>query len=541
MTFASVSRLVERRRAARLRRVMRGHRQLRESGRIELLDQLLFDLCDTPLFDGAAGRVIFGAEAGEGEAIVRQYLLTRFAALDFKKAVLAAIADRRSPVAYPLPAAWRDVVARHGISISRWQCKMLWYCYVCVYLALGVGNIAKLTLTAFKRNRPSLGGTAFFDQLSANNLPFSEGGPGRNIVAWYIQWDGRLASVRGITHQVKGAADRSIDGLPVRRVDLPFPTPCSASGLARFLSASLIKMLAAAADALRGRWWGALMLAESVRVSAVAHADTDELPADYLFHNSAWLYRPMWTYEAERQGSRILFYFYSTNCELFKRSDGYPRQTGCWELSTWSNYLVWDELQAEFVRRTIGDRDITVVGPIWFSDAPADLPAIRRPSIAAFDVQPMREGFYRTLGLGVEYYVPDVACRFASDIAELSRELGFMLLWKQKRDIGSFCHPRYRALLYGLVGQENVCELEPAIAAQRIIGLADIVVSMPFTSTALIARAMGKPSCYYDPLALLQKDDRAAHGIPLLQSVSELRAWIDANAPVGAAKLELDR
>jgi hypothetical protein len=49
---------------------------------------------------------------------------------------------------------------------------------------------------------------------------------------------------------------------------------------------------------------------------------------------------------------------------------------------------------------------------------------------------------------------------------------------------------------------------------------------MPFTSTALIARNMGKPSIYYDPTGNLQKDDRAAHGIPIVSGVSELETWL---------------
>jgi hypothetical protein len=50
---------------------------------------------------------------------------------------------------------------------------------------------------------------------------------------------------------------------------------------------------------------------------------------------------------------------------------------------------------------------------------------------------------------------------------------------------------------------------------------------MPFTSTALIARHLGKPSCYYDPTGLVQKNDRAAHGIPIVTGMEELKSWFD--------------
>ena len=49
---------------------------------------------------------------------------------------------------------------------------------------------------------------------------------------------------------------------------------------------------------------------------------------------------------------------------------------------------------------------------------------------------------------------------------------------------------------------------------------------MPFTSTALIARELGKPTCYYDPTGLVQKDDRAAHGIEIVSGREELAHWL---------------
>ena len=46
---------------------------------------------------------------------------------------------------------------------------------------------------------------------------------------------------------------------------------------------------------------------------------------------------------------------------------------------------------------------------------------------------------------------------------------------------------------------------------------------MSFTSTALVARDLGKPSYYYDPSGIIQKGDRAAHGIPVISGLSELQ------------------
>ena len=48
------------------------------------------------------------------------------------------------------------------------------------------------------------------------------------------------------------------------------------------------------------------------------------------------------------------------------------------------------------------------------------------------------------------------------------------------------------------------------------------------TSKTHIARELGKPSCFYDPTGLIQRDDRAAHGIPIMIGRVELQTWLEA-------------
>ena len=54
------------------------------------------------------------------------------------------------------------------------------------------------------------------------------------------------------------------------------------------------------------------------------------------------------------------------------------------------------------------------------------------------------------------------------------------------------------------------------------------MISSPYTSTAVIANEMGKPSVYYDPSKLLQKGDPASHGIMVIQSELELDEWLNS-------------
>jgi polysaccharide biosynthesis PFTS motif protein len=232
----------------------------------------------------------------------------------------------------------------------------------------------------------------------------------------------------------------------------------------------------------------------------------------------------------------VTFYFYSTNNEALKQPDGYTTPLHSWQVMTWPRYLVWDEYQADFVRRAIGENaNISVVGPIWFQSSGKDLPALPPGTIAVFDVQPQRPSRYQRLGVPNEYYTPQTANQFLLDIHAAASMDGRAIALKRKRQIGRMLHRSYAGVVERLSRSGSLIAIDPEISAVRVIENSALVISMPFTSTALMAQAAGKPSIYYDPTGFVQKDDRAAHGIPIITGIEELRRWIGASPWNGTA------
>ena len=85
---------------------------------------------------------------------------------------------------------------------------------------------------------------------------------------------------------------------------------------------------------------------------------------------------------------------------------------------------------------------------------------------------------------------------------------------------------QYLALVQELTEEEDVLSIEPVISPVRVIERCQATISYPFTSTAVYARQQGKPSIYYDPIGVIQEDDRAAHGIEVISGIGELRKWV---------------
>lgn len=531
ISFSFSGNFIKKIKRSRLRRVMRGYRLLKELGQIHLISEVKESVTEQKLSltDKSFSALLMGAGNSYGEIVVRQYLLIRIGGEGLNRALLSALSKGQGKVIYPLPKAWRTNISQHGFKVANIRSSLLWKLYIIAAWLYGVSQIVKiifsglisLTHKPIKQKKH-----VYFDRLSLGNLPQGViGQKSYDIVSWYLQWKGKTKNIEAIHHNVPNVS------MQLDKVDLFFQSKIlpSLTGWMPILNytlwgigASLIALL----DCFRGRWWHPFMLNQAAQSKQVRCLQKELLADEYLFHNSGWIYRPLWTYDAEKAGSKITFYFYSTNCESFKSHDGYQPIPYGWKAMNWSRYLVWDKYQADFIRRSVGDvANIIVVGPIWFQDANKKVPVCKGRKVAVFDVTPVRNSIYCTLGLSKEFYTPYIVNKFLEDIVFLA-ERNYSILWKRKRNIGASVHPFYKSLANRLDMLKGVILIDSEISVVKVIEQSDIVISIPFTSTALIARSLGKASAYYDPTGMIVKNDVAGHGIPLLSNYKELYHWV---------------
>jgi polysaccharide biosynthesis PFTS motif protein len=519
--------------------MMRGYRALRKSGHLDRIAAVKQALTERSLglSTSSFSTLLMGGGIGSSELIVRQYLLMRLGSVNLNRALLLATGKRNTKVVFPLPPEWRRVIASHGFEVAHFRSTVLWQLYIFMLLGYGIARIAKILLAGLRSSGRSDAAEkpyVYFGDLGPGNIPHqTQGRQSYDVISWYLQWEGRRQDIQAVRHSVPNSVFNAVNGVEIIYQLGPLPLLAGSSEFTKFLIWAVQAITIAVIDILRGRWWHALLLNPAAEAAQARTSAPELLAREYFFHNSNWIYRPLWTYDAEQCGSTVTFYFYSTNCESFKRADGYPPVPYGWKAMNWPRYLVWDEYQADFVQRAVGSgRNITVVGPVWFQNCAADMPKLSRPCVAVFDVTPHRASRYRTLGLETEFYVAEVANSFCEDVSNITRHHDVLMLWKKKRDIGRVAHPHYRHLTEQLAKNDHVVLIKPDISADVVIKSSVAVISMPFTSTALIARSVGKPSAYYDPTGLLQKGDRAAHGILILHGESELDAWLSLNLEI---------
>lgn len=519
---------------SRLRHVIRGHRVLRKNGNLDLIATIQAALTETPidLSSSDCAPLIFGAATGEAERVVRQYLLLRIGGLGLNATLLRALALPKNKIAYPLPSQWRSILEAHGFNVSHWRCEILWHLYLIGAWGYGILQILRSIVRASitKSNAGQLEEKyVYFVDLGRGNLPQNRNGAASyDVISWYLKWAGRDLQIKSVRHGVSGCDDVALDGVFLRSQPVLIPPMRGLRIVFRYLIWTIKACFVTFASLMLCRWWNVLLLNQAVTRAHVAILPDETLAAEYFFHNSGWLYRPLWTYELEGKNSGCSIYFYSTNCERFKNKNGYPSLYYGYGAMNWPRYLVWDDYQADFVRRAAGDASrVLEVGPIWFSSCPAELPTINRTRIALFDVTPFRHSKFCGLGLDNLFYTPEVASRFIEDVLDLANAAKATVLWKRKRNVGKHAHPSYRKFAETLVEGEALRIIDPDLSAFRVVIESDMVISMPFTSTALIARSLGIPSVYYDPCGMVQRDDRAAHGIDVLIGREELEKWVN--------------
>lgn len=528
--------IIKRIQRSRLRRIMRGYRILRQSGHLDRIAVVKQALTEHTL--GLSREhflsVVMGCGAASGEVVVRQYLLDRLGHTSLNRALLLALGCKRGKVVYPLPQQWREVLTLHSFEVAHYRSALLWQFFVCAHLLYGVVKICKIVLAGITSKKSTVLNQkhyVYFYGLVPGNLPHEiKGAKSHDVISWYLQWPGRKPDIGAIYHSVADSSPVTVGNIAVLSQHGALPALTGWGHVTNYAAWGLCASVIAMVDCLRGRWWHALLLNQAALAAQVRNLPADALAREYLFHLSGWIYRPLWTYEAERLGSEITFYYYATNNEAFKRSNSYSPPHYGWRSMSWPRYLVWDEYQADVVRRAVGEQaKISIVGPIWMNSSAIEMPQLEGLAVAVFDITPHRQSVYCVGGLDYyEFHIPATSNRFLEHVANATYQHDVAMLWKRKRKIGAMAHPHYRHFADRLSERKNVVSVDPDISALRVIESSCAVISMPFTSTALIARAMGKPSIYYDPTGQLERDDRAAHGIPIISGVDELEAWLSA-------------
>ena len=138
---------------------------------------------------------------------------------------------------------------------------------------------------------------------------------------------------------------------------------------------------------------------------------------------------------------------------------------------------------------------------------------------------------YVTYGLSKEHYVYNLWSQFIRDIVSIAQTQGVKVYLKTKIPLRDQSHNRYdsktRRFYLDLCRDYSNLEILPkGVSAEEATSNTAYSISMPWTSTALLADPLGKPTFYYDASGSLYREDRGCHGVDLCIGKIELEQKI---------------
>jgi len=522
-------------RRARLRAAMRGYRKLRSSGRLGLILSLNRSFTNTILSISPEeyDELFFLAPSRPTELIIRQYLLHKLLGKSLNEKILACIGSHKiTQISIGVPYNWCNSLKAEGLPVNLLACNIrfkaksaLYACYGFVILAKAIANGLHKSTT--KKSIQTH--YAWFHALAELNIPANDNS--KTIINWYARNWSHISKTNTLCHTLSSPKKIRVNNSKCSLLSHDPTTNCDRQSTSLSLLAwGLRSAIFVVFDLAFSTGYRSAIFPEAVKAAIVHYSRKNWRMKHAMFHNSGYIYRPLWTYEAEQIGTLISLYFYSLNCTLFLPKSMQPRLNYGWEAMNWPHYLVWNKTQADFIYKAAGNScKVNIVGPIWFSDTKTTSGLIEHTSdfkLAAFDIQPFRSSSYQLMGLEYEYYTPKNACLFLDGLVALAECFAMTIYFKRKRHIGTIADSRYRKKIHDLEKHSSFKLIDSSFSATNLISTSNIVISMPFTSTAIIANKLGKPSAYYDPSGDLDPNDPAANELPLLTDEEKLFTWI---------------
>jgi polysaccharide biosynthesis PFTS motif protein len=247
-----------------------------------------------------------------------------------------------------------------------------------------------------------------------------------------------------------------------------------------------------------------------------------------VYTESSLSKRPFWTYEVERQKTKVGLAFFSGFSSLVvKGQTEFPLEAS---LYSWKYYQVISKWQQDMIKQSVrlrGEVQIENMGVPWFRDSKYVLPNFNEPILAVFDYQPHVNYFgISTLNdLGLSQV--DAVVEFLETIMDLCNVHKIRFLHKPKRNISlSLSMPEYVETLKFLATNSLYLRIPEETAPSRLIEKAHAVISLPPTTPGILASEMGVPSVFFDPTNRVDSLDPALSGVSVVGSAEALEKWI---------------
>lgn len=460
--------------------------------------------------------------------VYNQYLFHTVATRDLNDQLLLSIVFSKK-ITHPLPSHWVKILKKNNFAVNsiisriKFLIFLLKMYLINIYLSLKSfkNNIFKNPCNSFPENYIQ------FCDITKQSLPLNISNQKNwNIIDWVINWHKSERKFNKIFHNV---STKKIFYLNYE-IDFAKYFIKSKSKIKIFFW-FLISIFLSFYYLIIGKFSYSLLLYEAFENKIYNEIPKNNLANEYFFSISSVIYRPLWTYSVENLGSEVTLFGYASSFGGFKTKNTNENLESEYDNTTWPKILFWTDDYIKFIQSKV-EKSIEVkkvMHPIYLSDNDIPLPSISTKSITVFDITPVDEyNGSRSLNNFRYFRSFENSKQFLLDIYNICKKYNYTLVWKRKRKFSPVHSSAYIKFCEEFEKNNNIIIVDSDTSAFRLIQNSEIIISIPFTSTAFIAKYFSKESIFYDPAKILFKDDRGSQDIQLISGYDELLNYFES-------------
>ena len=471
-------------------------------------------------------------DVDDGRCFIKQVLLFRLSSMIYRAVISSRASGRSEALAVPL--AWERKLERNGLNLSRFRSRLAWAKLNFVWSVQNLLIIYRLAANPHAW-RVVRGGFCYAHNFPVNALPAKSSNDSGTLLEWV---DTKInPATRGNYWVVSSVdADDSSGKRSYQKVIGEYPRLdkrerllfCLFGGYAYLRSLCYL---------LIGRAQFNVLFEEELKAIYFSCLRKFKIGKEYVFTQSNYSLRPLWTHMVEKRGGAVTLVFYATNIRHFQlNQNSHVANLPAYHVMTWRNILMPQSSSATWLRGVVKSADVKEFGNVAFcnrQDALSGVPS--EPCVLIFDVTPRSLTWSALLGIPPTYYQPSIVKSFVSDIIRVCKRHGIKVAIKSKKKFSGYRSPSvpYQRFIEKSVSDGDLIIVNDEISAERHLARSIGAISIPFTSTAIIAKKMGLPSVYYDPTAKLMSDGEdqsvytdLSHGIDMAFGYEELDEWV---------------
>lgn len=502
-----------------LKDLIRARRKLINTKQSHLVNRLYTQLLNKPNYPGLS---FLGVEIKSIQ--IRQYTLQKLSNAFVTNTLIKSLADKKTPQVYPFPKNLREQLESNNIRVKNAQSEILWRFKCSTHLGFAFINL----LNILRFDKIDIG------QKTKNLDLYIHGVRKESILV--SQTNEELDNILSFFKHRNKTDKIMVYLVGDKNTSFKYEPCIVKSPFFGFSFANKINIIFYFSIlAVRAFWdliFGSgylIFMSNEIMLKKLALKINDKYIAkEYAFSQSNISYFPAWLDVLSQRGAYVTLYFYSHNLLPMQMKDEIQEWHYLYHLLNWPNYLVWDKNFGNEIKKiALNLPHIEVSNPISVVDNVHERLDISK-YIAIFDVTPVRPSALGQYGIVSTIYDDEFSKAFFLKIISVAAELKQPMVVKPKRSNSVPTTKRFRRLMTSLSNDARIKILNPEISAKRVILNCKASISMPFTSPAIIAKSLHKPSIYFDPFGDFKKNQIASLDVDIISNENKLISWMQS-------------